>query len=149
MEQATERRDWSRLATWPIIAGLLAIMAISPDRARSADGSIAASDIILVTAIMAVAFGVVAFGGAAVRTVFTKRQSALAAPFVRLGAGKSLLLVSTALVAVAVKGYGYSTFPPVLYAALYIGLPALGVWLIRRGSSSTFVRGAAVVDRLA
>lgn len=133
MEIVAERRDWSRLATWPIIAVLLAIMAISPDRARSADGSITASDIILVTAIMAFAFGVVAIGGAAVRTALTKKQSALAAPFVRLGAGKSLLLVGSALVAVAVKGYGYSTFSPVLYAALYIGLPALGVWLIRRG----------------
>lgn len=134
MEQAIERRDWSRLATWPIIAVLLAIMAISPDRARSANGSITASDIILVTAIMAVAFGIVAVGGAAVRTAFTKKQSALAAPFVRLGAGKSLLLVGAALVAVAVKGYGYSTFSPVLYAALYIGLPVLGAWSMREGA---------------
>ncbi len=133
MEQATERRDWSRLASWPIIAGLLAIMAVSPDRARSTDGSITATDIILVTGIMAVAFGAVAIVGAAARTALTKKQSALAAPFVRLGAGKSLLLVSAVLGAVAVKGYGYSSFPPVLYAAFYIGLPALGVWLIRRG----------------
>lgn len=133
MENLAERRDWSRLVTWPIIAALLAIMAISPDRARSSDGSIAASDIILVTAIMAAAFAIIAFAGAAIVSGVTKKQSRLAAPFARLSFEKSLLMIGAALVAISVKGFGYDTFPPIVYVGLYIGLPALSVWLIRRG----------------
>lgn len=127
-------RDWTRLGTWPLVGFALAVIVISPRQVELSDGTVLAGDILLATLIMGGAYAIVAALAAALFTTVSKKPSTLNLPFSRLTWERSLVMLGSLLIAFAIKGFGYHSFPPLLYVGFYIGLTALSLWFLRSNS---------------
>lgn len=127
---AIGKRDWTRLATYPLVALFLGTMAISPDIARLSDNTIIPFDIILTTLLVSLGYCIVAFIAAALRCLLSNRKFRLGMPFIRLSTHRSFGIIGLLICGLSIKAYGYATFPPTLYVALYLGCCVVGIGML-------------------